>query len=134
MKTLKTLLVSALLCFSSWVMAAVNVNTASVEELEKLNGIGRVKASAIVAYRTEHGPFMQLEDLLKVKGIGQATLDKIADELEFDAKAGKAEINKKAKAKQGEANAEVPDAKTTEEALPEAADEGKGKKSEKKKQ
>ena len=55
----------------------INVNSASVRELQKLNGIGEVTANAIVAYREENGDFISADDLLNVKGIGQATLEKI---------------------------------------------------------
>ena len=55
----------------------INVNSASVRELQKLNGIGEVTAQAIVVYRDEHGAFSSVEDLLNVKGIGQAALAKI---------------------------------------------------------
>ena len=63
--------------------AAVNVNTASKEELEALKDIGPVKAQAIVDYRREHGPFRSLEDLDKVKGIGKATLSAIRNDVTF---------------------------------------------------
>ncbi|WP_369413351.1 ComEA family DNA-binding protein [Microbulbifer guangxiensis] len=55
----------------------VNVNSASAEELaEKLDGVGESRAQGIVEYREEHGPFTSVEQLLEVKGIGVATLDK----------------------------------------------------------
>ncbi|MBC6907460.1 helix-hairpin-helix domain-containing protein [Saccharophagus sp. K07] len=55
----------------------VNINTASADALaEILNGVGPAKAAAIVAYRDEHGPFTSVDDLIKVKGIGPATLEK----------------------------------------------------------
>ncbi|MCY0966389.1 ComEA family DNA-binding protein [Parathalassolituus penaei] len=54
----------------------VNLNSASAAELSTLNGIGAVKAEAIVRFREEHGPFNSVEDLTAVKGIGQATLEK----------------------------------------------------------
>lgn len=57
----------------------INVNTASLEELEKLPGIGYTKAQALVNYRKAHGNFSSLQELLKVKGIGKATLNKIAN-------------------------------------------------------
>lgn len=57
--------------------AAVNINTASQAELEKLNGIGPVKAKAIVDYRTKNGPFKKFEDVDKVPGVGQGIMDKI---------------------------------------------------------
>ena len=66
MKILKLLLSSALLLSGS-VFAAINLNTATPAELEKLNGIGEVKAKAIVEYREKNGNFTKVEDLLKVK-------------------------------------------------------------------
>ncbi|MCK9537791.1 ComEA family DNA-binding protein [Dokdonella sp.] len=56
--------------------AQVDINTADARTLAaSLAGIGLVKAEAIVAYRDSNGPFTQVEDLLKVKGIGNKTLD-----------------------------------------------------------
>lgn len=58
----------------------VNINTASADQLaEALNGIGPQKAQAIVEYRKANGPFTQVEDLLKVKGIGEKMLEKNRD-------------------------------------------------------
>jgi len=48
---------------------AINVNTASVAELEKLPGIGEVLAGRIIAHREEHGPFRRVEHLMMVRGI-----------------------------------------------------------------
>lgn len=84
MKLLKKLFLSLVAFCSMTVLAAVNVNTATVEELQKLNGIGVKKAEAIVAYREAHGAFTSAEDLLKVKGIGEGILAKIRDDIEFD--------------------------------------------------
>ena len=53
----------------------VNVNTATAEELETLTGIGPALAQAIVDYRAGHGAFRSAEDLLLVKGIGEAKLE-----------------------------------------------------------
>ena len=53
----------------------VNVNTATAKELETLPRIGPTLAQRIVDYRTEHGPFRQVDDLVKVKGIGSALLE-----------------------------------------------------------
>ena len=63
--------------------AAVNVNTASKQELEALKEIGPVKAQAIIDYRNQHGPFRSLEDLDKVKGIGKATIAAIREDVTF---------------------------------------------------
>lgn len=57
----------------------VNINTAGVTELDALPGIGPAKAQAIVAYRTEHGPFVRTEDLVLVKGIGPSTYEGLKD-------------------------------------------------------
>lgn len=55
----------------------VNINTATLEELMTLNGIGQTKAEAIINYRTEHGTFTNIEDLMNVSGIGESTYEKI---------------------------------------------------------
>lgn len=53
----------------------ININTASVEEIAKLEKIGPSYADRIVQYRKEHGPFEKPEDLMKVKGIGPKTFE-----------------------------------------------------------
>ena len=55
----------------------VNVNTATVEELQLLPGIGEVRARAVIAVRKQRGGFKSLEDLLQVKGIGEVGLDRL---------------------------------------------------------
>lgn len=62
---------------SATIANLTNVNTASAKEIEKLPGIGKKSAAAIVAYRTEKGKFKTLKDLLQVKGVGKKTLEKI---------------------------------------------------------
>jgi competence protein ComEA len=52
------------------VARVVDINQASAEDLEKLPGIGPKLAQQIIAYRTKHGPFHRIEDLLIIKGIG----------------------------------------------------------------
>ena len=54
----------------------ININTASVKELQKLEGIGRGVAQRIVEYREAHGPFKRGEDLRKVEGVGAATFER----------------------------------------------------------
>lgn len=57
----------------------VNINTASLEELDSLPGIGPTIAQRIIDYREEHGGFQTVEDLLNVSGIGPSTFDQIKD-------------------------------------------------------
>jgi len=57
----------------------VNINTASASELDSLPGIGPTLAQRIVDYRTQHGPFHDVKDLLKVQGIGQKKFDELKD-------------------------------------------------------
>ena len=54
----------------------INVNTASVKELQKLEGVGRGVAQRIVEYREANGPFKRAEDLRKVEGFGTATWER----------------------------------------------------------
>ena len=61
--------------------AFVAINRASAKEFESLDGIGPVLASRIVTYRKSNGPFLAIEDLLKVPGIGDATLAKFKSKL-----------------------------------------------------
>ena len=57
----------------------LNINTATVAQLDELPGIGPTLANAIVSYREENGPFQKIGDLMLVKGIGKGRLEKIAD-------------------------------------------------------
>jgi competence protein ComEA len=61
-------------------LAKVNINTAKVDELATLPGIGPAKAEAIVKYRKDHGKFKKIEDLKEVKGIGDKIIEKIKPE------------------------------------------------------
>lgn len=58
-------------------LSTININLASVVELEQLPGVGPATAKAIVAYREKNGAFQRVEDLLKVRGIGPAKLSEI---------------------------------------------------------
>jgi len=59
--------------------AKVNINDADISALMRLQGVGKVLAGRIVAYRDASGPFISAEELKKVKGIGRTLFDKIKD-------------------------------------------------------
>ncbi|MFT8231597.1 ComEA family DNA-binding protein [Pseudomonas guariconensis] len=60
----------------------IDLNTADAPTLQReLNGIGRAKAEAIVAYREANGPFASVDELLEIKGIGNALLERNRDKL-----------------------------------------------------
>ena len=61
--------------------AKININTANYEELQEITGIGEVIAQRIIDYRNENGPFVQIEDIKNVKGIGEVTFEKMKDEI-----------------------------------------------------
>lgn len=59
----------------------VNINTADVTALQTLNGIGEVKAKAIIEYREKNGNFEKIEDIKNVSGIGDSAYEKIKDNI-----------------------------------------------------
>ena len=59
----------------------VDINSATAEELQQLMGVGPVLAQAIVDYRAEHGPFVSVDELLEVSGIGEAKLEGIRNDI-----------------------------------------------------
>jgi competence protein ComEA len=61
--------------------ARVNINTASMSDLDTLSGVGPSTAKAIIEYRTKNGPFGSIEDLLNVRGIGPAKLDAMREQV-----------------------------------------------------
>ncbi|MDO9423136.1 MAG: helix-hairpin-helix domain-containing protein [Methylobacter sp.] len=81
---MKRLLVVLLAAFCSFnvIASPVNINTADAKTIgEALSGIGIKKAEAIVKYREEKGPFGAVEDLVKVAGIGEKSLEKIKNDV-----------------------------------------------------
>ncbi|UQS13066.1 helix-hairpin-helix domain-containing protein [Pseudomonas sp. HS6] len=63
----------------------VDLNGADADTLQKqLSGVGAAKAKAIIAYRDANGPFASVDELLEVKGIGKAILDRNRDKLEVN--------------------------------------------------
>lgn len=59
----------------------ININSATIEQLQAVKGVGPKTAAAIVAYRKANGDFDDVDDLENVKGIGEKKLKKIEDEL-----------------------------------------------------
>lgn len=62
-------------------MKRINLNTATQKQLVTLPGVGKKKAAAIIEYRTKNGKFKNLEDVMKVKGIGPKMLNKFKNQL-----------------------------------------------------
>ena len=62
----------------------IHINQASATTLEQIPGIGPTLAERIIAYRTEHGPFTQVEDITRVKGIGTKMFEKISKSISTD--------------------------------------------------
>lgn len=79
------LILGGLLALPAFAGMPVDVNKADAATLaESLDGIGLAKAQAIVAWRTENGPFKSADDLTAVKGIGPAMVEKNRDFLQFE--------------------------------------------------
>ncbi len=76
-----TVLTIFLFLFSSSLLAAVNINTATQAELESLQGIGPAKAKAIIEYREKHGLFASTESLVNVDGVGPGTMKQLRDNI-----------------------------------------------------
>lgn len=66
-------------CIETSVNNKININTASITELQTLIGIGEAKASDIIKYREEYGKFNNIEELKNISGIGDAIFEKIKD-------------------------------------------------------
>ena len=80
------LLVCMLISSPLYAEVKLDINTATVEQLaDGLKGIGMSKAKAIVKHREAHGPFTSLDELIVVKGIGAATVDKNRERMSITA-------------------------------------------------
>jgi len=64
----------------------VNINLTGEKELVTLQGIGPAKAALIIEYRKKHGPFEKTSDIMKVRGIGQATYENIREYITVEEK------------------------------------------------
>jgi competence protein ComEA len=62
-------------------MSKVNINTADETGLMSLKGVGKTKAQAIIDYRQKNGPFKTIDDLARVKGIGEKTVGNLKDQI-----------------------------------------------------
>lgn len=63
------------------IVATVNINTASVNDLDALPGIGSKTAALIVEYRQKNGPFKKIEELMNVRGVGEKSFLKLKPQL-----------------------------------------------------
>lgn len=89
MNIIKTTILAVIFAFIAGVAYAgpVNINTATAENLAaNIKGVGKKKAEAIIAYREANGPFKSVEELAKVKGIGQKLLQKNRENLLISSK------------------------------------------------
>jgi len=68
-------------------IVTININTASVKELDALPGIGTKTAELIVEYRQKNGPFKKIEELMNVRGVGEKSFLKLKPQLTVTAKA-----------------------------------------------
>lgn len=92
---MKHFLISLFFCLfalSAWAADTVNINQASAEEIaDALQGIGMSKAQEIVRYRESNGAFQHVDELVNVKGVGLATVDKNRDRIMLDGSQVRAE-------------------------------------------
>lgn len=59
----------------------ININTATLEELQKINGVGEVKAKSIIEYREKNGGFKSIDEMKNIEGIGDKTFEKMKDKI-----------------------------------------------------
>jgi competence protein ComEA len=85
---MKKLLLAIFICLTTYgfAIAAVNINTATKEELTTLQGIGEKRAQDIIDYRTKNGPFKNVDDLEKVPVIGPGMMKQIRSQISVTGK------------------------------------------------
>lgn len=59
----------------------IDINKASIKELQRLEGIGKTLANRIIEYRTLNGPFQETKEIMKINGIGKMTFEKISGQI-----------------------------------------------------
>jgi competence protein ComEA len=72
--------------FSGVAVAAVNINTATKEELTSIKGVGEKRAQDIIDYRTKNGPFKTVDDLEKVPGVGPGLMKRVRSQVSTSGK------------------------------------------------
>lgn len=96
MQVWKIFVLLTLLLVTVSVRAAVNINSASAQQLQSLPHIGVAKAQAIVEYRNAHGPFASTADIMKVKGIGKATYEMLRYEISVSGSSAQSAVSSSA--------------------------------------
>ncbi len=64
--------------------SGISINSAGVEKLKQLSGVGPVLAKKVISYREQHGGFSSVDELSRVDGIGPATLEKLRKEVSVE--------------------------------------------------
>ena len=82
-RSILVLIFAIALCAPTTLLAAlsVNVNTADMEQLQQIKGVGPKTAEKIVEYRDAHGQFSNVDELSNIKGIGDKSLEKMAKQI-----------------------------------------------------
>src|ERR1041384_3556744 len=116
------------LAFAIWLaavgmaFAAVNVNTASKDELVSVKGIGEKRAQAIIDYRTKNGPFKTVDDLEKVPGIGPGLMKQIKPQVSVS---GQTTVDKNASSTKAKSTSENNKSTDSSKTTTKSSDTGK---------